>query len=157
MPRSILVLILVLLLGVSAASAQTATPDGPPLFPVPDEDIAEGLGAADATLATIPDLPTPPDLDDAQVLFGYAKWLLYGNLAGQVAGLFGPIINHIGFYVTMNIVMSAIYTAVYVVAVIIKALIWFGMKVLRLIDIVAQIVQAVGGGLLGALGKLLKG
>lgn len=125
--------------------AQTATPTpAPPQLlitaTVPRSEMYQALATANANIQQMPQQIRDANgqrlvnTDNAQFVFGYAKWLFSTNTAYELLGqTFAPFGINLFLLLTITIILTSIYFLVWFVILILKAITWIVNQILKII------------------------
>lgn len=160
----LLVIVFVLFLIAVPVLAQDPTPT--PIF-IPEADMYDALGDADASLGELPgDLtqsngtPLLPTLNLTE-LIGYARWITSPAAADEIFGVFAPVVTPLGLLLAVRFALGGIYFIVYAAIYLIRWVIWIFKMLLMLVNSLGALINLAGGlvgkGLSWLFGRLLGG
>ena len=160
MRRALVLVVLLGLLGIMPALAQTPTPYPTPTgIPIPESDLFGGLTDSDQLLGGVDgaqlDAPNGAPLlpeDNTALIVGYAKWLISPAAAQEIATPFAPLFISVGIWLQLSLALLVIYLVVYVGVYLLRWVIWLIRLVLQIVSAVASVANGVVGWLLGFIG-----
>ncbi|MDX2137941.1 MAG: hypothetical protein SF123_07575 [Chloroflexota bacterium] len=110
---------------------------------VPRNEIYNYLATAAAQSNSLPDDPSAPGgapllpRDDGRQLFGYARWLLSGNVQNELLGpTIAPLGTSVTVWITMLLILVAIWFSINLLMTILKFISWAIMYVRKLLPFV---------------------